>query len=87
MPPKFAVGYRVRCLATRFDAGSVDRNGDVFSVRQRALGHGEYCFGSVKWVYSARGRAEQSYGVLYGGDATQMRSVELHLEPEVEEPL
>ena len=81
MPPKFAVGDRVRCLATRFDAGSADRNGDVFSVRQRALGFGEYCFGSVKWVYSSR-KGEQSYRVLYDGDSTQMQSTESHLEPE-----
>ncbi len=86
MPPKFAVGDRVRCLATWFDAGSADRNGDVFSVRQGALGYGEYCFGSVKWVYSSR-RGEQSYRVLYDGDATQMQSAESHLEPEGEEPL
>ena len=84
MPPKFAVGDRVRCLATRFDAGSADRNGDVFSVRQRALGFGEFCFGSVKWVYSSR-RGEQTYRVLYDGDSTQMQSAESHLEPEGEE--
>jgi hypothetical protein len=81
MPPKFAVGDRVRCLATQFDAGSEDRNGDVFSVRQRALGLGEFCFGSVKWVYSSR-RGEQSYRVLYDGDSTQMQSMQPHLEPE-----
>ncbi len=81
MPPKFAVGDRVRCLATRFDAGSEDRNGDVLSVRQRALGLGEFCFGSVKWVYNSR-RGEQSYRVLYDGDSTQMHSTESHLEPE-----
>ena len=86
MPPKFAVGDRVRCLATRFDAGSADRNGDVFSVRQRALAFGEFCFGSVNWVYSSR-RGEQSYRVLYDGDSTQMQSTESHLEPEVEERL
>ena len=87
MPPKFGVGNRVRCLATRFDEGSEDRNGDVFSVRQRQLGHGEYCFGTVRWVFSSRGRAEQLYRVLWDGDATQMQSCESHLEPEEIEPV
>ena len=68
---------------TRFDAGSEDRNGEVFSVRQRRLGHGEYCFGTVKLVYSSR-RGEQKYRVLWDGDATQMQSGETHLEPEGE---
>ena len=83
MPPKFKVSDRVRCLATRFDAGSEDRNGDVFSVRQRRLGHGEYCFGTVKWVHSSK-RGEQKYRVLWDGDATLLQSGETHLEPEVD---
>ena len=83
MPPKFKVSDRVRCLATRFDAGSEDRNGDVFSVRHMRLGHGEYCFGTVKGVLSSR-RGEQKYRVLWDGDATQLQSSETHLEPEGE---
>jgi hypothetical protein len=77
------VGDRVRCLAIRFDEGSEDRNGDIFSVRHRREGNGDYCYGTVKWVFSSRGRAEQCYRVLYDGDTTQMRSVESHLEREV----
>jgi hypothetical protein len=87
MPAKFAVGDRVRCLATRFDDGSEDRNGDVFSVRQRALGHGKFYFGAVKWVYSTSGRRQQIYRVLWDGDFTPMQSSEAHLEPVGEEPL
>jgi hypothetical protein len=80
----FAVEERVRCLATRFDKDSEDRNGDVFSVRHRRAGNGDYCYGTVRWVYSSR-RGPAKYRVFYGGDATQMQSVEDHLERAVQE--
>ena len=53
------------------------------AVRQRRLGHGEYCFGTVKWVHSSK-RGEQKYRVLWDGDATLLQSGETHLEPEMD---
>ena len=84
MPPLFSIGDRVRCLATRFNEAEPDHNGQFFADRHRAAGNGEYCFGTVKWVYSQRGRNPQQYRVLYDGDRTQLRSAETHLEPEGE---
>ena len=85
MAPIFKVGDRVRCLASRFNEAEPDRNGQYFADRHRAQGNGEYCFGTIKWVYSQRGRNPQCYRVLYDGDSTQLRSAEAHLEPEGDE--
>ena len=82
MAPKFNVGDRVRCLASRFNEEEPDRNGQYFAGRHRAEGNGEYCHGVIKWVYSTRGRNEQMYRVLYDGDPTQLQSAEGHLEEE-----
>jgi hypothetical protein len=81
MLPKFAVRYRGRSLTTRFDADSEDRNDEVFSVQHRREVNGEYWFGVVRRVYSAR-MGPQTYRVLYDGDRTHMKSAGEHLEPE-----
>ena len=85
MPPKFAIGDRVRCLASRFNEETPDINGLFFADRYRADGNGEWCFEIAKHVYSCRGRNPQKYRIHYDGDALQLQSTEEHLEPEGEE--
>ena len=52
MAPKCPKNDRVKVLATRFDEGSEDRNGDPFSVVHQRNGNGEHCFGNIAHVYS-----------------------------------
>ena len=71
---------RVKCLASRFDEGSEDRNGDVFSVRYARAGNGVYCFGSIAHVYALSSNPVQSYRVKYD-DGESHKSIESHLCP------
>ena len=52
----FAVGDRVKGLATLFDEGTEDDKGRVFSQREKAKGNGVWCFGNVTFAHRARGR-------------------------------
>ena len=52
MPPKHKKHDRVMVLATRFDEGSEDRNGGVFSVAHARAGLGLYAHGTVTHVCS-----------------------------------
>ena len=76
----FEKGDRVQSLASLYDKGTEDANGNVFSQRQLALGLGAYCFGNITWKFSRRSREKQRYRVKWDdGSVTQ---VELqHLEP------
>ena len=77
--PKFAKGDRVRAKATLFDEGTADRNGLLFSQKWAADGHGEWCYGTVSWIYVRRGRQVQKYRVKYDEGTTQ-EALEEHLE-------
>ena len=77
--PTFAKGDRVRAKATLFDEGTADRNGLLFSQKWAADGHGEWCYGSVSWIYCRRGRQVQRYRVKYDEGTTQ-EALEEHLE-------
>ena len=59
MAPKHSKNDRVKVLATRFDEGSEDRNGDLFSVVHQHNGNGEHCFGNIAHVYSLRSKPIQ----------------------------
>ena len=76
----FEKGDRLQSLASLYDKGTEDANGNVFSQRQLALGLGAYCFGNITWKFSRRSRDKQRYRVKWDdGSVTQ---VELqHLEP------
>ena len=80
MAPLFNKNDRVKCLASRFDEGSEDRNGDVFSVRYARAGNGVYCFGSIAHVYALSSNPVQSYRVKYD-DGESHKSIESHLCP------
>ena len=69
----------MRAKATLFDEGTADRNGLLFSQKWAADGHGEWCYGSVSWIYCRRGRQVQRYRVKYDEGTTQ-EALEEHLE-------
>ncbi len=81
MPPKFSKGDRVRAKATVFDGGeeSRDRNGLLFSEKWAADKNGEWCYGTVSFVYARKGRHAQSYRVKYD-EGTVMQAEDAHLE-------
>jgi hypothetical protein len=56
--PQFSKGDRVRAKATIFDGGEAtrDRNGLLFLEKWAADGHGEWCYGTVSFVYARRRR-------------------------------
>ena len=62
-----------------FDEGTRDRNGLLFSEKWAADGHGEWCYGTVSFVYVRRGRQIQKYRVKYD-EGTSMEALEEHLE-------
>jgi hypothetical protein len=77
---RFRKGDRVRASATLFDGdGARDRNGLLFSEKWAADGHGEWCYGTVSFVYVRRGRTAQKYRVKYD-EGTTMEALENHLE-------
>ena len=76
---RFAKGDRVRAKANLFDEGTRDRNGLLFSEKWAADGHGEWCYGTVSFVYVRRGRQIQKYRVKYD-EGTSMEALEEHLE-------
>jgi hypothetical protein len=84
MPPKYAKGGRVKVLATRFDEGSADRNGDLFSVVFQRNGNGEHCFGNIAHVYSLNSKPVQSHRIKYD-DGESHCSAEAHVLPGVVE--
>ena len=65
MAPLHKKGDRVKCLATRFDEGSEDRNGERFSLRYAAAGNGTFCFGVIAHVYALSSNPIQTYRVKY----------------------
>ena len=81
----FAKGDRIRCKATHFDAAE-DNNGDPFSVRHAALGHGIWVCGTIKHVCVRKGRQEQTYKALFDGDKTQSKTCHAHLQAAPDEP-
>ena len=52
----FAVGDRVKGLATLFDEGTEGGNGHTFSMREKAKGNGVRCFDNVSFCHRVRGR-------------------------------
>lgn len=76
---RFDKGDRVRAKANLFDEGTRDRNGLLFSEKWAADGHGEWCYGTVSFVYVRRGRQMQKYRVKYD-EGTCMEALEEHLE-------
>ena len=73
--PSYAVGDRVKCLATRFDEGSEDSQGRTFSQRHLLKEQSSWVVGTVRRVL--RG---DKYKVLWDGDSRQYTSHESHLE-------
>ncbi len=71
----------MRAKATIFDGGEAtrDRNGLLFSEKWAADGHGEWCYGTVSFVYARRGRHAQLYRVKYD-EGTVMQAEDAHLE-------
>ena len=81
MAPLYKKGDRVKCLATRFDEGSEDRNGVRFSIRYAAAGNGTFCFGSIAHVYAlTSANPLQTYRVKYD-DGESHKSIQAHLFP------
>ena len=81
MAPLCKKGDRVKCLATRFDEGSEDRNGVRFSIRHAAAGNGTFCFGSIAHVYAlTSSNPMQTYRVKYD-DGESHKSIQAHLFP------
>ena len=79
--PRFKKGDRVKASAKLFDSNETrDRNGLLFSEKWAADGNGEWCYGSVSFVYKKRGRTVQKYRVKYD-EGTTMEALENHLEP------
>ena len=81
MPPKYSKKDRVKVLATRFDQGSADRNGLLFSARHAASGGGTWCHGTITHVYALRSRPIQTYKVKYDDGGPPLESIEAHVEP------
>ena len=79
MAPAFKKGDRVKLKATLFDNGKRDRNGLLFSEDWLAKGNGEWCYGTVSFVYVKKGRQAQKYRVKYDGGQT-MTSLEDQME-------
>jgi hypothetical protein len=77
--PKFGKNDRVRAKATLFDEGTADRNGVLFSQKWAADGHGEWCYGTISWIYVRRGRQAQRYRVKYDERTTQ-KALEDHFK-------
>ncbi len=76
--PRFKKGDRVKASAKLFDGnGGRDRNGLLFSEKWAADGNGEWCYGSVSFVYIRRCRAVQKYRVKYD-EGTTMEVLENH---------
>ena len=80
MAPKYSKNDRVKVLATRFDEGSEDRNGDLFSVVCQRNGNGEHCFGNIAHVYSLRSKPVQSCRIKHD-DGESRVSIEAHVLP------
>jgi hypothetical protein len=81
MAPLYKKGDRVKCLATRFDEGSEDRNGVRFSIRYAAAGNGTFCFGSIAHVYAlTSANPLKTYRVKYD-DGESHKSIQAHLFP------
>jgi hypothetical protein len=79
MAPAFNKGDRVKLKATLFNNGKRDRNGKLFSEDLFDRGHGEWCHGTVTFVYVKRGRQAQKYRMKYDGGQT-MSSLEEQME-------
>ncbi len=78
--PRFIKGDRVRAKATLFGGEETrDRNGYLFSEKWAADKNGEWCYGTVSFVYSRRGRHLQKYRVKYD-EGTTMEAEDAHLE-------
>ncbi len=76
----FKKGDRVRAKATVFDGdGRRDRNGMLWSEKWAADKNGEWCYGTVSFVYSRKARTAQKYRVKYD-EGTVMEALEIHLE-------
>jgi hypothetical protein len=60
-----SVSDRVKSSATLSDQGQEDENGLTFSQRQLGKGLGAFCFGTVTFVYSKRGRGVKKYRVRW----------------------
>ena len=83
MPPKHNKKHdRVMVLATRFDEGSEDRNGDVFSVVHARAGLGLCAHGTVTHVCSLSSKPTQTCKIKHDDDGGQHPSVEAHVLPE-----
>jgi hypothetical protein len=83
--PGFKKGDRVRAKATVFDGdGRRDRNGLLWSEKWAADKNGEWCYGTVSFVYARRSRTEQKYRVKYD-EGTVMEALEHHLEMVLDE--
>ena len=84
MSTRYRKGDRVKVLATRFDVGTEDDNGDTFSVIHGRQGNGLYCYGTVSFAYSRRSHPNQTYRILYDSGPPQMKSLEDHMLPALE---
>ena len=82
MAPKCAKRDRVMALATRFDEGSEDRNGDLFSVVHARAGLGLCAHGTITHVYSLNSKPVQTYKIKHDDDGGQYESAEAHILPE-----
>jgi hypothetical protein len=79
--PRFSKGDRVRAKATLLDGGEEtrDRNGLLFSEKWAADNNGEWCYGTVSFVFARRGRHVQKYRVKYD-EGTILEAEDAHLE-------
>jgi hypothetical protein len=80
MAPLHKKGDRVKCLATRFDEGSEDRNGERFSLRYAAAGNGTFCFGVIAHVCALTSNPIQTCRVKHD-DGESQKSTQAHLLP------
>jgi hypothetical protein len=69
----------VQALATLFDEGEKDDNGQTFSQGLLARGLGTHCFGTVTFVLKKKGRDPQTYRVKWD-DGTNTKINHQHLE-------
>ena len=81
MAPLYKKGDRVKCLATRFDEGSEDRNGDRFSIRYAAAGNGTFCFGSIAHVHALTSSNPMQTCRVKHDDGESHKSTQAHLFP------
>ena len=79
---KFNKGDFVRVHAKKFD-GEMDEEGRLFSEKWEQDGNGEWCYGTISYVYRKKGRQPWNYRIKYD-EGTAMQCTEDHIETAAE---